>query len=402
MRILIVYPTSQMQGGGEVVAAWIVQALATEHALTVLAWEQLQLADINSACGTSLKATDYALIRPGALDRGFGRVSGVLGADAYRAHRYAQLMRLARSLRAYHDLLIAPLNEADLGGGGLQYVHEPWTPWLEDPAPGDQLTGMDLGRRAFRRLHRYSARRMRTNVTLTNSIWSAKRIERELGVRAIVVTPPAPGRTSGLPWERREQAVIAVGRIVPAKRFDEVVEIVARVREAGIDLRLRIAGWRGDTRRDRRYLRSLRALLGATPGWATLYENLPRIELLKLLGRVRYGLHACRQEPFGIAVAEMVRCGCIPFGHRSGGVPEIVGIDELLFSSAAEAVDKLGSLICSPERQRRLRDRLAARGEEFSEDAFVYRIREVVRDAGAGRERSSPSVLRPERSRYDS
>ena len=383
----MVYPSSQMQGGGEVVAAWMVQALATEHALSILAWEQLHLEDINRGCGTSLKATDYALIKPDALARGFGRVIGVLGADAYRAHRYSWLMRLAREAARHHDLLMTPLNEADLGGGGIQYVHEPWTSWLEDPALGHQLTGLDLGRRAFRTLHRYSAQRMRTNLTLANSAWSAKRIERELGVRAIVVTPPAPGRTAGVPWERREQAVIAVGRIVLAKRFDEIVEIVARLREAGIDLRLHIVGWRGDTRRDTRYLRSLRALVDATSGWATLHENLPRIELLQLLGRVRYGLHACREEPFGIAVAEMVRCGCIPFGHRSGGIPEIVGTDELLFSSPAEAVDKLGSLISSPERQRRLRDALAERAEEFSEDAFMCRIREVVRahaPAGGG------------------
>ena len=95
----MVYPSSQMQGGGEVVAAWMVQALATEHALSILAWEQLHLEDINRGCGTSLKATDYALIKPDALARGFGRVIGVLGADAYRAHRYSWLMRLAREAR---------------------------------------------------------------------------------------------------------------------------------------------------------------------------------------------------------------------------------------------------------------------------------------------------------------
>ena len=50
-----------MYGGAELVAAWIVQALKAEHTLTILAWEQLRLEDINRACGTDISSADYAV-----------------------------------------------------------------------------------------------------------------------------------------------------------------------------------------------------------------------------------------------------------------------------------------------------------------------------------------------------
>jgi glycosyltransferase involved in cell wall biosynthesis len=373
-----------MHGGGELVAAWMLQALREEHSLSVLAFGPPRLAEINRACGTDLRPQDYRLLRPRPLLRRLEWLAGALGLDP---HRYGHLMWLARRLRGQHDLLLSAFSEADLGGAGIQYVHEPWTGWLTDPALGRRITGLDLGARAYRALHGYSAERMRANLTATNSAWSARRIERALGVRALVVPPPAPGRAVQVAWERREQAVVAVGRLVADKRFGEIIEIVERVRASGTDLRLQIAGRPGDQRRDRRYLQWLRARVAATGGWARLHEDLPRAALLELLGSVRYGLHAFRDEPFGIAVAEMLRAGCIPFAHSGGGIPEILGTDELLFTSPSEAVRKLLAVIGSDADQRRLRRALAERAERFSEEVFVRRIRELVRAHAASRQR---------------
>ena len=51
----------------------------------------------------------------------------------------------------------------------------------------------------------------------------------------------------------------------------------------------------------------------------------------------RYGIHTMENEHFGIGVAEMVRAGCIPFVHDSGGPVEIVGgRSELRFRDAPE------------------------------------------------------------------
>jgi glycosyltransferase involved in cell wall biosynthesis len=382
-----------MHGGGELVAAWTLQALREEHSLSVLAFEPLRLEEINRACGTDLRPRNYRLLRPGPLLRRLGWLAGALGLDPHRSHRYGHLMWLARRLRGEHDLLLSAFSEADLGGAGIQYVHEPRASWLTDPARGRRITGLDLGARAYRALHGYSAERMRANLTATNSAWSARRIERALGVRALVVPPPAPGRAVQMPWERREQAVVAVGRLVAHKRFGEIIEIVERVRASGSDLRLQIAGRAGDQRRDRRYLQWLSARVAATGGWASLHEDLPRAALLELLGSVRYGLHAFRDEPFGIAVAEMLRAGCIPFAHRGGGVPEILGTDELLFTSPSEAVRKLLAVIGSEADQRRLRGALAERAEQFSEEVFVRRIRELVRAHAASRQREPSRPL---------
>lgn len=371
-----------MYGGAELVAAWIAQALKAEHTLTILAWEQLRLEEINRACGTDISSADYALILPPTPIRLGETAVRKIGLDRYRQHRYGYLMRTARRLRNQHDLVITGFSEADLGGSGIQYVHEPWTHRFLN---GRSRGVMRLRCRAWLVVHGFSTERMRANLTLVNSAWSAARVERELGVRPQVLMPPAAGRAPAVPWDRRGQRVVAVGRLVPDKRFEEIVEIVTRVREAGVDLSLDLVGWPDPAHR--RYLQRLRERIARLP-WATLHESLPRGALLELLASARYGLHAFRDEPFGIAVAEMVRAGCIPFGHWGGGMPEILGTDELLFDTPREAARKLLSVIESESDQDRLRAALAARAQSFSEQEFAHRVRELVKEFGRPAARS--------------
>ena len=53
--------------------------------------------------------------------------------------------------------------------------------------------------------------------------------------------------------------------------------------------------------------------------WVAILLGLSREELLQLASRQRYGLHAMQDEHFGIAVGDMLRAGCLPFVHNSGG-----------------------------------------------------------------------------------
>jgi glycosyltransferase involved in cell wall biosynthesis len=78
-------------------------------------------------------------------------------------------------------------------------------------------------------------------------------------------------------------------------------------------------------RQGRDYPAFLRALAQANSSWVTLHEDISRGVLAELVARQRYGMHAQIDGDFGMAVAEMLRAGCIPFVHNSGGPPEIVG-----------------------------------------------------------------------------
>ena len=116
--------------------------------------------------------------------------------------------------------------------------------------------------------------------------------------------------------------------------------------------------------------------------WATLHEDISRGESAELAARQRYGMHAFKNEHFGMAVAEMVRAGCIPFVHNSGGPPEIVGNDRrLIYESEEDAAQKIMRVLGDPAAQEDIRQRLALRKDFYSVETFVRAIRAEVRQA---------------------
>ena len=76
-------------------------------------------------------------------------------------------------------------------------------------------------------------------------------------------------------------------------------------------------------------------------------------------------------EHFGIAVAEMLRLGCIPFAHASGGPQETLGGLPLTFADDEEALRLIADCLGDADRQRLLRTRLAERAERFAPERFM-------------------------------
>ena len=64
-RVLLVQPSMQPPGGGNGVAAWVLQALAGEHRDTVLSWQPVEIDPINRFFGTTLQPGEYAINPPG-------------------------------------------------------------------------------------------------------------------------------------------------------------------------------------------------------------------------------------------------------------------------------------------------------------------------------------------------
>jgi glycosyltransferase involved in cell wall biosynthesis len=158
-----------------------------------------------------------------------------------------------------------------------------------------------------------------------------------------------------------------------------MIETLAKVRTAFPDLRLHIIGAADGSPRERAFRPRLLALQRAHASWVTLHENVSRREMTEVLSHQKYGIHAQVDEHFGIGTAEMLRAGCIPFVHNSGGQVEIVANNPaLLYSSAGDAVDRILSVLRSPELQTELRGELRRQASLFTPDAFVARFRQVV------------------------
>ena len=378
-KILLVQPSLDPPGGGNLVAAWMLQALREDHALSLLTWQPPDLAACNRHFGTALREDDYQLHCAPPLVRRLARVSPTPAAllkDAY-------LMRRARDLAAEHDVAITCNNETDFGRRGIQYISYPK---LSPVRPAVDLhwyhasrAALALYYRVAARIARFSVARMKTNLTLVNSAYMAGGVRALHGIDPIVLYPPVVGERAAPAWAERENGFVCVGRLSREKRLDTAVEIVRRVRAGGDDVALHVIG----VPDDRGHVRLVRRLARRHADWMRLHMDLSRAELTRLVARQRYGVHAMVDEPFGIAVAEMLRAGCVTFVHASGGPAEIVGERaELLWSDVDDAVDKIRAVLRDPSRQSALRGHIATRAALFSADRFCAELRALVRDFG--------------------
>ncbi len=368
-RVLLVQPSLSPPGGGNGVAAWMVQALRDEHRVTLLCLEPPDLAAVNRHFGTSLRPADLEVVVAPLPRRGPFELA------LLRGHR---LLAAARRRADRHDVLVTANNEGDLGRPGIQYVHFPKFLYPRPDAAPRWYQRSDAAVRAYHRLAAaatgFSLARMRQNHTLVNSAWTGALVRKVHGIEAQVLHPPVVMAPSPVPWSEREDAFVCLGRIARDKRLEVAIDVIARVRRRGFDVRLRLVGAPDDAE----YLAEVTALARRHP-FVSLHVGLARDDVARLVGRCRYGLHAMAEEHFGMAVAELARSGAIVFVPRGGGQREIVGDDErLLYRSPDEAAERIGRVLGDAALREDLRAHLAARTAVLSTEVFTRGVRAAV------------------------
>jgi glycosyltransferase involved in cell wall biosynthesis len=376
--VLMVQPSLQPPGGGNAVAAWMIQALCEVHSVSVLTWAEVDFEAVDRHFGTDLKDRRIVRLRPPrALRAAVDALSR--GADLLKS---SLLLRHAkRRARAYGAVMTAN-NEADLGRRGLQYVHYPR--YLR-PRPRVDLKWFHVPPllaayyRLCDALADFSFERMRANLTCVNSAWTGRLFERLHGVRPLVLHPPAAQSGSRLPWEARQDGFLCLGRLAPEKEIERVIGILDRVRADFPRIRLHVVGGHGPAHYEQR----IAELVRGRAGWASLELDAPRRALDALLGTCRYGLHGMRDEHFGMAAAEMVAAGMIVFLPDGGGQVEIVGGDRsFLFASDDEAVAMISATLASADEQRRRLAALAGAREQRAPGRFMERVRALFEEHG--------------------
>lgn len=353
----------------------MLEALCRRHDVAVLSWAPLDLQDVNRFYGTTLRPEDL-ILEP--LPRWMRAIAKALPRRADLL-KLALLGRAAMSTGARYDVLISANNEADLGRAGIQYIHYPtylrprpvsdlrWyhgIPWLLPVYYwlADRLAGC-------------SPERMKRNLTLTNSDWTGRVVQRLHGIPTRTLYPPIAGTFADVPWSQRCDGFICVGRLAPEKELDRVIDIVAEVRRSMPHATLCFAGTPGPTW----YRRHLEDRVRAAGGWITLIEGLSRDDLLQLISRYRYGIHGMPAEHFGMAPAEMVSAGCIVFVPNDGGQVEVVGGDpRLVYETVGDAAIAIVGVMQDPAEQHALRAMLATRAQLFSVERFASAFLEIV------------------------
>lgn len=376
-KVLLVQPSLQPPGGGNGVAAWVLQALVPTHRVTVLSWRPVEIEPINRFFGTHLTRSDFDSI---VVPRSWRMLADHLPVPATLI-KMSLLMRYTRRVSAEHDVVFGVFNETDFGRRGIQYIHYPT--YLR-PRPAVDLrwyhpppAGLNVYYAIADRIAGFSLDRMKRNVTLVNSNWTGEHVRRVLSIDTRTLYPPVVDPAPGLPWHERRFGFLAVGRISPEKEYERVMRILARVRERHPELTLTIIGtW---DRHARRYFQQLSELAASLGSWIQFKNDVTRDEVRQLMAAHRYGMHGMREEHFGMAPAEMARAGAIVWVPRGGGQMEIVGHEpSLMYDSEDDAVATILRTLGDEGEQVRLRAHLLGQSETFSTDNFMRHVRELV------------------------
>jgi phosphatidylinositol alpha-1,6-mannosyltransferase len=184
---------------------------------------------------------------------------------------------------------------------------------------------------------------------------------------------PVIRRSLGLPEDG--PLVVNVGRLVPRKGADVLIEAVAQLRSLRPDLTLAVAGAGRDRQRLERLASRRRApvrFLGRVAD-----DRLPALyacaDLFAAPNRARWG--GLEQEGFGIVFVEAAACGIPQVAGDSGGAPEAVvhGETGLLVerpSIPSEVASALERLIADPSA----RHRLGQQSRRRAADLFAYDV----------------------------
>ena len=142
-------------------------------------------------------------------------------------------------------------------------------------------------------------------VTLSES--SRDQIVSSLGIESSLVTVVPPGVDPRFRPARRQEKdplVVAVGRLVPYKRFDQLIEVLVRLRDRHPDLRAVIAGEGSE----RGALEALVSARGATE-WLSMPGRVTDDQLVDLYQRAWVVASASAYEGWGLTLSEAAACG---------------------------------------------------------------------------------------------
>ncbi|HZP29241.1 MAG TPA: glycosyltransferase family 4 protein [Acidimicrobiia bacterium] len=213
-------------------------------------------------------------------------------------------------------------------------------------------------------------------VTLSES--SKRELVEELGFKAKRVDVVEPGidpkfSPGGRPAQ--QPLVVAVGRLVPVKRFHLLVEAIATLRERHPGLRAVIVG----EGYERAPLTEQIERLDAT-GYVDLVGRVTDAQLVELYRRAWVLASTSAREGWGMTITEAAACGTPAVvtdiaGHRDAVAPGTTGF---LASTQDEFVARLDTVLGDAALRDRLRAGALARAERFTWAATARGTLEVL------------------------
>jgi glycosyltransferase involved in cell wall biosynthesis len=198
-----------------------------------------------------------------------------------------------------------------------------------------------------------------------NSTETECRIHRIYGRKSIVISPPVSERFFSEPMRDSGSYFLAIGRLVPYKRFDLLIDLANR-----LSLPLKIAGTGSELTR-------LRSLAGPT----VEFTGFAREDDLPALYGGAAALLFPQIEDAGIVPMEAQASGTPVIGLRHGGLSDVIIDGKTGVLVADQTVEAFMEAISRFKSMTFDRSRIREHARQFHEDVFSHRIRETVEAA---------------------
>lgn len=365
-------------GGSEAIALWAVEALKADYNVSLITSGRVDIPRLNKYYGMDLDPKEFSILQvPLPL--------GLRNTIKFAAIRGRVIQRYCQHLASNFDLMISAYNPCDFKVRGAQFIADfsfdeelrrdldliakDWEKWYHSN---------NLLRKIYLKfcnlISPFNSEAWRNDFIVANSNWTAELMREKYGVEACVIYPPITVNFPIIPYEKRENGFVCIGRIVPEKRIDTIIEILEKVRQKGHDVHLHVIGGIVDNR----YGQSLGELSQKHREWVFLEGWLGGQKKNEIIVNHRFGISGRKNEPFGIAVAEMVKAGCIVFVPNGGGQAEIVDHPKLIYENIEDGVQKIETVLKDEKLQNNLREHLSLVSQKFSVENFQKSIREIV------------------------
>jgi len=380
LKVAFAYP-KLYRGGAEARVMWGITAIKDDCDVSLITCGDVNLEKLNQFYGTSLKPTDFTVLRPRMLFLlwKYPRAA-VLRASLYQ--------KFCRRVAHKFDVLVSACNLCDFGVPAIHFIIDfSWNGQIRQSydadlartkciSPVDTLLHKGCSWVAGK-LSKASGRNLFAgeDLIVANSRWTARQISDKYGIELGVIYPPVTSNFPIVPWEQREMGFVCIGRICRVKKIERMVDILARVRKRGHDIHLHLIGKIGEDSCGK----SVSRLCRERSQWIIPEGQLVGKKKRELLAAHRFGIHGCRVEGFGISVAEMVKAGCITFVPKQGGAAEIVNHPLLTYEDTEDAVRKIDAVLRDYSLQNELRKHLAHESPRFSTERFQEELKKLVR-----------------------
>lgn len=377
-NVAVAHPNLMSKGGAEAVAVNVIQSLCKEHNVNVLTISSFNKAELESHYDIDI--SDANIKKVYSSQSKIRKSIENLNNSAllpYNLHalEHAILNRKIQKKEYRYDLLVSTHGEFYSQSPCIQYIHFP--NYYRNNISSKIISQNEIEtayRTMCRSISNFTKEDLKKHKVVTNSEWSKDILEDLYGISSRVVYPPVDDRNFyHIPWEQKDTDFVTISRITPDKNIHNCIKIISQVRDRGHDVDLHIVG----SVSNKPYYKKVKRLSKRLE-FVHIHENVSRDQLIKIACKKKFGIHGKKYEHFGIAIAELVLGGAIPFVPDTGGQQEIVKDQRLMYSQSQDAVEKIDLVLSSNQIQKRIKAQLNQSQNAYSRSTFQEKIRSIT------------------------